>query len=968
MTRFTSLRTGLSLAVLAMAMLSACAQQGGQGAAPAVKSQLPLAPVKSPNDSKDYRYIELDNGLRALLISDPKTEKAAAALDVYVGSASNPRDRGGLAHFLEHMLFLGTDKYPDSGEYAKFISEHGGSRNAYTGFEHTNYFFDIEQASLPEALDRFAQFFISPRFDAEYVEREVNAVNAEYQLGLNTDARRNLDVMREITDPDNPYSILAVGTAETLADRPGDPVREDLLEFYANYYSANLMSLVVLGRENLDELEALVKTTFAAVPNHNVSIADIEAPLFSPGTLPMTVFIQPEASARSMMLSFPMPDYRDRYRSKPLIYIGNLLGHEGEGSLLSLLKRKGWAEALGAGSGIAYRGGAAFNINITLTEKGLQQREQVLNSVFEYVRLLQIKGPRRELYREQGQVSALQFRFRENVQPINYVSSLANDMHLLAPEDVLQGNFLMTQFEPRLIQTILDTYFVPANVLVTVTAAEVPVDRQSEYYNTPYSTQAVDLAAVSWDRASKLNKKELDPRLQLPAPNVFIAENVEVLPLAENNPKVPTLVLDEARQRIWYRQDQAFRIPKGAMYSNFRSGRVNATAADAAASQLYVSLLRDAVNEYTYPAYLAGLNFNISTNRRGISLTVSGYNDKQQLLLARIVQSIINADLDTDRFENIRADLIRNLENVKTARAFRQVLGDSGQLLLSGQYDEKDLIVELRKLDPKQVAEHASRFWSSSSVDVMLNGNYAPAEIKAVQKSLAPLLAHKGESSPPRLQVTRLAPGEDFVYPAPIEHSDAVLFWYLQAPDDSLESRALAGLSAQAVSANYFEDLRTEQQLGYVVTAFSRPLLDVPGIGFLVQSPSTSAPELLVATQKFLREQIASDVITAEQFQRHQQSLLRKILQPHKNLWEQSDYFWGQIAKRELNFDSRQKLAAAVRAITFEQWQEWFKQVLIEQPASLVVTALGQWEEMPPGTEVSSPAEFRASQPSYQRQ
>ena len=116
-------------------------------------------------------------------------------MDVYVGSASNPADRGGLAHFLEHMLFLGTDKYPDSGEYATFVSEHGGSRNAYTGFEHTNYFFDIDKANLEEALDRFAQFFISPRFDAEYVDREVNAVNAEYQMGLNTDSRRSLENM-----------------------------------------------------------------------------------------------------------------------------------------------------------------------------------------------------------------------------------------------------------------------------------------------------------------------------------------------------------------------------------------------------------------------------------------------------------------------------------------------------------------------------------------------------------------------------------------------------------------------------------------------------------------------------------------------------------------------------------------------------------------------------------------------------
>ena len=126
--RFDSRAVNLVYALVLLLALGACAPQDGlpQGRLP--QDTLPLSPVQSPNDEKAYRYVQLDNGLRVLLISDPDTEKAAASLDVYVGSASNPADRGGLAHFLEHMLFLGTDKYPDSGEYATFVSEHGRLR------------------------------------------------------------------------------------------------------------------------------------------------------------------------------------------------------------------------------------------------------------------------------------------------------------------------------------------------------------------------------------------------------------------------------------------------------------------------------------------------------------------------------------------------------------------------------------------------------------------------------------------------------------------------------------------------------------------------------------------------------------------------------------------------------------------------------------------------------------------------
>ena len=111
---------------------------------------------KSPNDSREYRYIELPNKLRAVLVSDPTTEKSAAALAVYRGSFHEPEDRPGLAHFLEHMLFIQTETYPEVDGFQTFIRAGGGSSNAYTALDHTNYFFDIKPESFPEALSRFA--------------------------------------------------------------------------------------------------------------------------------------------------------------------------------------------------------------------------------------------------------------------------------------------------------------------------------------------------------------------------------------------------------------------------------------------------------------------------------------------------------------------------------------------------------------------------------------------------------------------------------------------------------------------------------------------------------------------------------------------------------------------------------------------------------------------------------------------
>jgi secreted Zn-dependent insulinase-like peptidase len=93
--------------------------------------------------------------------------------------------------------------------------------------------------------------------------------------------------------------------------------------------------------------------------------------------------------------------------------------------------------------------------------------------------------------------------------------------------------------------------------------------------------------------------------------------------------------------------------------------------------------------------------------------------------------------------------------------------------------------------------------------------------------------------------------------------------------------------------------------------------------------------------------------------------LISDILKPHKNLWEESEYFWREIARRELDFDSRQQLAQAVEAIEFQQWREWLLRVAVTERAAVALTAEGRWQEQPPGEEVTSVPEFKRHQPAY---
>ena len=240
-------------------------------------------PVQGEIDKRTYRNLVLANGMKVLLISDPQTDKAAAALDVASGSGDDPQQFQGLAHFLEHMLFLGTQKYPKPGEYQSFISDNGGSHNAFTSLEHTNYFFDIDPHQLKPALERFSQFFIAPLFNEDFVKREKNAVHSEYQARIRDDGRRQWDVLRELFHEKNPAAKFSVGSLTTLADKSDMTVRDALLAFYNQHYSANTMTLVVLGRESLPELEGMVQQLFSAVPDRKLMVDQSAKPVFREG-------------------------------------------------------------------------------------------------------------------------------------------------------------------------------------------------------------------------------------------------------------------------------------------------------------------------------------------------------------------------------------------------------------------------------------------------------------------------------------------------------------------------------------------------------------------------------------------------------------------------------------------------------------------------------------------------------------
>ena len=308
----------------------------------------------SPNDDRQYRTVTLSNGLVVTLVSDPTTDKAAASLDVNVGHFADPDKVPGIAHFLEHMLFLGTEDFPDENHYTQKLQEYGGSSNAYTSCENTNYYFDVLQPHLGEMLNIFSAFFVNPLFTPAMTARELKAVNSENGKNLLNDMWRSFQLQKSTADADHPFSKFGTGNQTTLETTPKEQnidVRDVLLTFHKTWYSASIMKLCVLGRESLDELETMVNPLFSRISNNNATKQTYrQGSPYTGDKIPRRLNVVPVKDLRTIELGWPTHALEHLYRCKPAGYCSHVIGHEGPGSLFALLKKEGLADALSAGN------------------------------------------------------------------------------------------------------------------------------------------------------------------------------------------------------------------------------------------------------------------------------------------------------------------------------------------------------------------------------------------------------------------------------------------------------------------------------------------------------------------------------------------------------------------------------------------------------------------------------------------
>lgn len=904
-------------------------------------------------DDRSYRLVVLPNGLHVLAIHDPTTDKAAASLDVHVGAFADKHfEVSGLAHFCEHLLFMGTEKYPEENEYLRYLAQHLGYLNAYTAAEHTNYYFELSADHLEGALDRFSQFFISPLFSQACQDREIRAVDSENKKNLQNDLWRFYQLDKLTSNPEHPYSGFSTGNLHTLQEEPtsrGLNVRDVLLDFYGSHYSANLMSLVVLGKEPLDQLTEWAVDRFLAVPNADFPRPSYDGKLiYGPSQLGKLTLARPIMDVHKLELVFMVPsDQEAQWRLKPADYYLHLLGHESKGLILALLKEKNWVSELTSGSMKVCNGSSLFHVEVELTPAGLENWRAIVVHVFEYLHLILAEPPKEWLWTEISNMSKVNFRFKQKQGASSTVSKMSNNLYRFTENSYIPPKYLLSSsiardFVPDEISHF-GSFLVPDNLRLTLssqTLGELPL--REKWYNTEYLYES-----IPEDIARSIRNVSKNDRFHFPSHNAFIPEDFSISgPKLLKPLKHPFLIEDSSKFQVWFKQDDQFQVPKGTIEILVHLPSSNRDVESSLYSSLLAELVGDELNNILYYASLVGLSFNIHHFRDGFLLKFSGYNNKLSVLLEEVLAKFRRFDPKKDRFESVKFKTHQELKNFGFGVPYNQI--ETHLLTLMNDktytYDEKIAKLNDGSITFEKLVDFYKNTLFSGGIfgEVLVQGNFDYANAYKIGKQIQDAFedvkavseSRNAVNEAVKLQQHVLPENERIRYDVQLQdpkNINSCVDYFLQIADSTGNERlrVLTDLLATIIHEPCFNQLRTKEQLGYVVFSGYRPTRTKIGFRFLVQSERSCA-YLEYRIEEFLSKFETSflPLMTEEAFNNYKAALKAKKLTKLKNLGEEVSRFWASITDGYYEFQAREKHVEILETVTKKDLEAFFKEYI----------------------------------------
>eukprot|EP00929_Paragymnodinium_shiwhaense_P096456 TRINITY_DN58048_c0_g1_i1.p1 TRINITY_DN58048_c0_g1~~TRINITY_DN58048_c0_g1_i1.p1 ORF type:complete len:1205 (+),score=370.17 TRINITY_DN58048_c0_g1_i1:99-3713(+) len=932
---------------------------------------------KPKADKRTYLYVELPNGLAALSIHEAKAKKAAFSVAVDAGSFDSPPELPGLAHFCEHMLFLGTKSYPDPSGFDKFTGENGGSNNAFTADEHTVYYASVSPKSLEEGLDRFADFLRAPLFTKEYIEKEIQAIDSEHLKNLRDSDRRGFETFAALANPASPMPRFRTGNTETLQTEPKkkglNPVAE-LRKWLKAQYCPSRYKVVTFGPQSAEEQLEMVQAKFGNLSRGSSECQKPRKSWEDPPVWPSSSLgwwmamegVQPQAE---LWLLFPMPRTIEFYKAAPLSYINHILTDEGEQGLSNFLKDQLGLITQLETSGSSSSAGYDYYVTFKLTEDGLEHWQRVIDVFFYFVGKAVAAGVDRELYASLGDIAQLEWDWSEPSKAMETVKSFSEQLFTLPFEHLLAGGSLLMEPDAEVVMKFMkrlrpdhmnlaiiaedanSTYFKNRTIHklphYPVRYVKEPVDKILPGAKDRWSSWTAcgqgNESKASGDalreklQAAKLLKGHVQfPQLPGPIQNVPKKLSTEHM-TAERSEKNRTGKLIEkmygkAPQKlqveslapalagnngsVWYRSGWISKSAKVKMALEFVAPRkadsFETPAQGSLQFSIYGNLLGDILEPKLHDFTLAGVSYDLDILPHSLTFKFEGFMPSMPQLINRVLEALSRGtdDASEERYQRVVDEMKSNLETYdEDASTF--AVDDRNTLVMQGKHSREEQQAALANCSQKAVAEtlRTKLLPKPMRLSALLMGNLAEKEAEdAVSQVLEKASSWEGAKVQPKdgEEVRLLAP---LVKPsAPVEvrkknakpgdGNDVVVLSFL-VDIATVKNRVLYGLLSKILETVSYTELRTQKQLGYVVTAAIAPLVNVQYVSCLVQGDKEDADAMEAAVERMFMHDMPTYLanMSSEDFKSQVSAFKESLIAPPQEMKDEFDFFEGPITE-----------------------------------------------------------------------
>ena len=555
-------------------------------------------------------------------------------------------------------------------------------------------------------------------------------------------------------------------------------------------------------------------------------------------------------------------------------------------------------------------------------------------AIFSYLNLLREKGIDKQYFDELANVLDIDFRYPSITRDMDYVEWLADTMIRVPVEHTLDAVNIADRYDAKAVKERL-AMMTPQNARIWYISPKEPHNKTAYFVDAPYQVDKIsEQTFADWQ------KKAANIALSLPELNPYIPDDFSLIK-SEKKYDHPELIVDESNLRVVYAPSRYFASePKADVSLILRNPKAMDSARNQVMFALNDYLAGLALDQLSNQASVGGISFSTNANN-GLMVNANGYTQRLPQLFQALLEGYFSYTATEDQLEQAKSWYNQMMDSAEKGKAFEQAIMPA-QMLSQVPYFSRD---ERRKILPsitlKEVLAYRDALKSGARPEFMVIGNMTEAQATTLARDVQKQLGADGSEWCRNKDVV-VDKKQSVIFEKAGNSTDSALAAvFVPTGYDEYTSSAYSSLLGQIVQPWFYNQLRTEEQLGYAVFAFPMSVGRQWGMGFLLQS-NDKQPSFLWERYKafFPTAEAKLRAMKPDEFAQIQQAVITQMLQAPQTLGEEASKLSKDFDRGNMRFDSRDKIVAQIKLLTPQKLADFFHQAVVEPQGMAILSQI----------------------------